>query len=105
MTKRILFTGALLTALATIGCSDYVFQPEDGFRSEAGSAVTPPSEPRIDVVRNGGDSSETPAMTPPDVDMERVALDSPRDEQATIVPPSPPRIDVIEAGKIEMQRP
>ena len=118
MNKRVLLTGALLTAVATIGCSDYVLQPEveDELRSDASSPVTPPPRPRIDVVRDG--NSDTPRgiedgsgrnitpTTPPKVDIEKDGtLDTPRDGQGRIVPPSPPRIDVIESGKIEIQRP
>ncbi len=114
MIKQVLLTGALLTVVATIGCSDYVLQPENP-RFDAGVAVNPPSEPRIDVVRDAADSprgiadysdQDVAPPTPPDLDIEKIdVIDSLRDTQATVVPPSPPRMDLIELVKIEMRRP
>ena len=87
--RRAFLTGGLLIAVTTIGCGDQAFQPEDTFRSDAGSTITPPTQPRIEVVRDGN-------------------TDTPRDDAdgsgRRVTPPTPPRIDVIQADEVESQR-
>lgn len=49
--KKALLTATILAALTAVGCSDYVMAPEE-FRSDAEHTVTPPPQPRVDIVKD-----------------------------------------------------